>query len=153
MSARRAARHQSFIDEVSGIAEVGRRCRAARRSSSSALPSPLSAPETDTVTHRAAQGHDASIPARKLFSGRAALSRHLAEEHLRPTAGGADQRLVMPPELEIERLEYKVAEIQAEIEEGTMPLEKLIKLCVLKHDCLEAISRYRALRHSSRIGH
>ena len=54
----------------------------------------------------------------------------------------------MPPEIEIERLEWKVAGIQAEIEDGPMPLEKLINLCVLKHDCMAAISRFRAMRHN-----
>ena len=55
---------------------------------------------------------------------------------------------VMPPEIEIERLEWKVAEIEAEIGDGPMPLADLINLCVLKHDCMESIARFRALRHN-----
>ena len=59
----------------------------------------------------------------------------------------AEQRVVMPPQLEIERLEWRLAKIEAEID-MPQPLANLIRLCVLKHDCMESIARFRAMRHN-----
>lgn len=54
----------------------------------------------------------------------------------------------MPPEIEIERLEWKLAEIEAELGQS-LSLTDLIRLCVLKHDGIESLARFRAMQAQS----